>query len=56
MSRARRLFPLVVYVLWVLSVRPVFAVELLEELVEQKYDVDPDATLSVQNIDGSIRV
>jgi hypothetical protein len=34
----------------------VFAVEALEEIVEQKYDVDPDATLSVQNIDGSIRV
>jgi hypothetical protein len=33
-----------------------FAVELLEEIVEQKYDVDPNATLSVQNIDGSIRV
>ena len=33
-----------------------FAVELLEESVEQKYDVNPDATLSVQNIDGSIRV
>jgi hypothetical protein len=32
------------------------AVELLEESVEQKYDVDPDATLAVQNIDGSIRV
>jgi hypothetical protein len=34
----------------------VFAVEALEEIVEQKYDVDPNATLSVQNIDGSIRV
>jgi hypothetical protein len=33
-----------------------FGVELLEEIVEQKYDVDPDATLSVQNVDGSIRV
>ena len=32
------------------------AVELLEEIIEQKYDVDPDATLSVQNTDGSIRV
>jgi hypothetical protein len=33
-----------------------FAVEPLEEVVEQKYSVDPDATLSVQNVDGSIRV
>lgn len=33
-----------------------FAVESLEESVVQKYDVDPDATLSVQNVDGSIRV
>src|SRR2546423_9282775 len=33
-----------------------FAVELLEESVEQKYDVDADATLSVQNTDGSIRI
>src|ERR1041384_4838414 len=33
-----------------------FAVEALEEVVEQKYSVDADVTLSVQNIDGSIRV
>jgi Putative adhesin len=33
-----------------------FGVESLEESVVQKYDVDPDATLSVQNVDGSIRV
>jgi hypothetical protein len=31
-------------------------VEALEESIEQKYDVDPDATLTVQNVDGSIRV
>jgi hypothetical protein len=36
--------------------RPAFAVEPLEEVVEQKYSVDSNATLSVQNIDGSIRV
>ena len=35
---------------------PLFAVDLLEEIVEQKYEVDADATLSVQNTDGSIRV
>ena len=39
-----------------LLARPAFAVELLEEIVEQKYDVNPDATLSVENIDGAIRV
>jgi hypothetical protein len=33
-----------------------FAVEVLEEIVEQKYDVDANATLSVANVDGSIRV
>ena len=32
------------------------AIEPLEEVVVQKYDVDADATLSVENIDGSIRV
>jgi hypothetical protein len=35
---------------------PAFAVDLLEEIVEQRYEVGADATLSVQNIDGSIRV
>lgn len=40
----------------VLSVASAFALEPLEEVVEQKYSVDADATLSVQNIDGSIRV
>ena len=34
----------------------VFAVEPLEENVAQKYDVDADVTVSVENIDGSIRV
>jgi hypothetical protein len=39
--------------LWVTSA---FAVEPLEEIVDQKYNVDADATLTVQNIDGSISV
>ena len=43
-------------VLGVLSVTSALAVEPLEEIIEQKYDVNPDATLSVENIDGSIRV
>ena len=33
-----------------------FAIEPLEENVEQRYDVDADVTLSVENTDGSIRV
>jgi hypothetical protein len=36
--------------------RTAFAVELLEESLEQKYDLDANATLSVANTDGSIRV
>lgn len=32
------------------------AVEPVEEIIEQKYAIDPDATLSVHNLDGSIRV
>jgi hypothetical protein len=31
-------------------------VEVLEEMIEQKYVLDRDATLSISNIDGSIRV
>ena len=55
MSR-RRFYPWVGCVLWLLFARALSAVELLEEIVDQKYDVDADVTLSVQNIDGSIRV
>jgi hypothetical protein len=33
-----------------------FAVDVLEEVVEQKYVLDADATLSISNTDGSIRV
>ena len=33
-----------------------FAVEPLEDTVEQKYSLDADATLSISNIDGSIRI
>ncbi|MCA1658813.1 MAG: hypothetical protein LC627_05900 [Verrucomicrobiaceae bacterium] len=32
------------------------AVEVLEEIVEQKYILEPNATLSISNTDGSIRV
>ena len=36
--------------------RNLFAIEPLEDIVEQKYDVDANATLSVANTDGSIRI
>ncbi len=36
--------------------RTAFSVEPLEESVEQKYELDANATLSVANTDGSIRV
>ena len=39
-----------------LSATTAVAVEPLEESVEQKYDLDANATLSVANTDGSIRV
>jgi hypothetical protein len=39
-----------------LLVQSAGAVETVEEVIEQKYAIDPDATLSVHNIDGSIRV
>src|SRR5438477_12077873 len=42
--------------LCILCVTSAFAVEPLEEIIEQKYSVDPSATLSVENTDGSIRV
>lgn len=32
------------------------AVEVLEETIEQKYSLDPDATLSISNADGAIRI
>lgn len=44
------------FVVALVFAQPAFAVEVLEEIVEQKYDVSPDATLSVANTDGSIRV
>ena len=40
----------------VLLVAPARAVEPLEDIVDQKFDVDPNVTLSVQNIDGAIRI
>src|SRR6476469_1446264 len=56
MSRSLRIYLSVGLVLWALGARSACAVELLEEIIDQKFDVDPNVTLSVQNIDGSIRV
>ena len=39
-----------------LFARPVPAAKVLEEKIEQKYSLDPDATLSISNTDGSIRI
>lgn len=39
-----------------LLVRSEAAIKILEEIVAQKYAVDPDATLSIRNTDGSVRV
>src|SRR5882757_9315300 len=39
-----------------LAATTAFAIEPLEEIVEQKYDVEANATLSVANTDGSIRI
>lgn len=47
---------LIIVALLTLVAQGGFAVEPLEEIVEQKFDVDLDATLSVENTDGSIRV
>src|SRR3954470_2834229 len=43
-------------VAWVLLIATANAIEPLEEIIDQKFDVDPNVTLSVQNIDGAIRV
>lgn len=39
-----------------LSAGTAHAVEPLEEIVDQHFDVDPNVTVSVQNIDGAIRI
>jgi hypothetical protein len=49
-------FSAVLAAILLVSAWPAFAVEPLEEIVEQKFEVNADVTLSVQNIDGSIRV
>ena len=36
--------------------RTAVAAKVLEETIEQKYELDPDATLSISNTDGAIRI
>src|ERR1700694_2267117 len=40
----------------VLLVPSIGAVEVVEEIVDQKYSCDSDTTLSVRNTDGSLRI
>jgi Putative adhesin len=47
---------LVLIVSLLVVARSAAAVEILEEIVEQKYAVDSDATLSIGNTDGSCRI
>ena len=55
--RAAATGPLALFASLLLFAQPVSAaVEALEETIEQKYELDPDVTLSITNIDGSIRV
>lgn len=48
--------PIVLAVPLLFLVPSMAAVQIEEEIVEQEYPVDPAATLSIQNTDGSIRV
>ena len=41
---------------WILFAATAGAVEPLEEIVDQHFDVTPDVTVSIQNVDGAIRV
>jgi hypothetical protein len=48
-----RFFSCLLGVLWGASA---FGAEPLEDIIEQRYEVDANVTFSVQNVDGSIRV
>ena len=43
-------------VLFLLFVQGAAGVEVLEEMIEQKYVLDPEATLTISDTDGSIRI
>jgi hypothetical protein len=53
---SKRFLLLVPCVAWVLFAATAGAVEALEEIVDQHFDVTPDVTVSIQNGDGAIRV
>lgn len=55
MSSVRRVFT-TAFVAVVISFSVSAAVKPLEETIEQKYELDADATLSISNTDGSIRI
>ncbi|HZE13295.1 MAG TPA: hypothetical protein VE086_06035 [Chthoniobacterales bacterium] len=48
-----RIYSCVLGILWATAA---FAAEPLEDIIEQRYEVDANVTFSVQNVDGSIRV
>ncbi|HEX8489595.1 MAG TPA: DUF4097 family beta strand repeat-containing protein [Chthoniobacterales bacterium] len=47
---------LLVLALLLVFIQPAEAAKVLEETIEQKYALDPDATLTISNTDGSIRI
>ena len=55
MSSGRKIFA-TAFAAVITALAPANAVEVLEETIEQKYELDPDATLSISNTDGSIQV
>jgi hypothetical protein len=47
----------ITFVIFIIGlVRTAYAIEVFEEEVDQKYVLDPNATLNVSNTDGSIRI
>jgi hypothetical protein len=50
------LWPIALILPLLLLARSAAAVEILEEIIEQRYALDPDGTLSIHNTDGAIRV
>jgi hypothetical protein len=55
-QRSVRTLAIALASLLILLAHAASAVEVLEETIEQKYVLDPDATLSISNTDGSIRI
>jgi hypothetical protein len=51
-----RLKPTALIILSLVLAHRAIAVEVLEDVVEQRHSLAPDGTLSIQNIDGSIQI